>query len=216
MISKIKPNALNFGDQMFNILEFCKVCGIDYENGKNYKNIKNTIKTLADKSMWIDDNGVNKLFRWISEVDIYAQSGMIRVKLQDNMKPHLLQLHEHFTQYELIYALAMKSQYSIRMYELFKSYEYRQRCKFDIDELKHILFAEKYSRFPDFKRKVLDISMREINELTDITVTYQVIKNGRKYIGIDFSIRIKKDIDERMSAWSKIDEAMSASKHLVG
>jgi plasmid replication initiation protein len=86
----------------------------------------------------------------------------------------------------------MKSQYSVRLYELLKSYEWRHSQTFQIEELKRILSAENYTRFPDFKRYVLDISMREINDLSDLTVTYEIVKEGRRYAKLDFSIKLKR------------------------
>jgi len=209
MISKLKPETIDFTYQDFSIIEFCKICGIDYNNGKNYKNVKDTIKALADKSAWLKlDKDTETLVRWINKVTISKKSGLIKLRLDDDMKPFLLQLQQNFTSYELLYTLAMRSQYSVRLYELFKSYEWRRRCKFDMEGLKKILFAEQYKRFPDFKRYVLDIAMREINDLTDIAVEYEIIKVGRKYGGIEFSIRTKKDLQERMKAWSNIEEVL--------
>jgi plasmid replication initiation protein len=91
------------------------------------------------------------------------------------MKPHLLLLKEQFTQFELLYTLAtMRSRYSMRMYELLKSYECQRQHAFGIDELKKSLSAEKYSRFPDFRRNVLDVAVKEINGLSDIRVAYRI------------------------------------------
>ncbi|MCL2593380.1 MAG: replication initiation protein, partial [Defluviitaleaceae bacterium] len=68
IISKIKPTDEDFIIQNFSIIEFCKVCGIDSDNGKNYKNIKEAIKTLADKSLWLLlDSGSEALIRWINK-----------------------------------------------------------------------------------------------------------------------------------------------------
>ena len=128
------------------------------------------------------------------------------------MKPYLLQLKERYTQYELLYTLAMRSQYSIRIYELLKSYECQRGKIFDIDELKKILFAEKYKLFGDFKRKVLNIAMREINELSDISVTYGVIKESRRFAKIEFIIKTKKNLDEKMTTWVKIDETINQKR----
>jgi len=213
IISKIKPNDENFFTLNFSIQEFCKVCGIDETNGKNYKNIKDTIKSLSDKSVWLKlENDSETLVRWINKAWISSKSGSIEIRIDDDMKPYLLQLQERFTQYELLYTLAMRSQYSIRLYELLKSYEYQHKKIFDIDELKRLLSAENYSRFPDFKRKVLDIAFRELNDLSDMTVTYRIIKEGRRFAKIEFSMRIKKELDERLKTWARIDKVICPSQ----
>jgi plasmid replication initiation protein len=211
LISKIKPDDEIFTEHEFKIIEFCQMCGIEIYNGKNHKNVKDAIKNLADKSVWITlETGTETLIRWINKARINKKSGIVKIRLDDDMKPYLLQLKERFTSYELLYTLAMKSQYSVRMYELLKSYEWRHKQTFQIEELKRILLAENYTLFPDFKRKVLDISMREINELSDITVTYEIIKEGRKYTKLDFSINLKKGLEKRMKTWKKIGETISS------
>jgi plasmid replication initiation protein len=213
MISKIKPDDEIFMEQEFKIIEFCRVCGIETNSGKNYKNVKDAIKALADKSVWVTlETGSETLVRWINKAWINRKSGVIKIRLDDDMKPYLLQLQERFTSYELLYTLAMKSQYSVRLYELLKSYEWRHRQTFQIEELKRILSAENYTRFPDFKRYVLDISMREINDLSDLTVTYEIVKEGRRYAKLDFSIKLKKDLDERMRTWAKIEEVINPAQ----
>jgi plasmid replication initiation protein len=212
LISKIKPNDVTLKEYAFGVGEFCKVCGLN-TSGANYKYIKHTIKELSDKSIWIKlENGTETLMRWINKAWINQKSGMIRLRLDDDMKPYLLQLKDRFTQYELFYTLAMKSQYSIRLYEILKSYSNQNKKKFDIEELKKMLFAENYTRFPDFKRKVIDISMREINEFSDMNVTYETVKDGRRYATIIFYTSPKKGLDERLKTWERIDKALDSTQ----
>ena len=98
----------------------------------------------------------------------------------------------------------MKSQYSIRLYEILRSYEFRHKAEFSIDELKELLSATCYTRYPDFRRNVLEIAMKEIDALSDIIVTHEMIKEGRKYVRILFTINLKQDLDERFATWKKI------------
>jgi plasmid replication initiation protein len=211
LVSKIKPEDIDFQEHIFEIRDFCKICGLEANSGANYKYIKQTLKKLRDRSIWVLlPNGSETTLAWIDKVTINKNSGSVIIKIDNDMKPYLLQLKERFTSYELLYTLAMKSQYSVRMYELLKSYEWKHGQTFQIEELKRILLAENYTLFPDFKRYVLDISMREINELSDITVTYEIIKEGRKYAKLDFSINLKKGLEKRMKTWKKIGETISS------
>jgi len=105
----------------------------------------------------------------------------------------------------------MKSKYSIRIYEILKSYQNMGQFEFEIGQLKKMLFAEKYELFGDFKRKVLDIAMREINELGDIFIRYEIEKKGRKFHKIKFIIKPKAKIDERMETFKKIEEKLNKS-----
>lgn len=213
LISKIKPENMELKEHFFEIKDFCRICGLDDTSGANYKYIKQTLKDLRDKSIWVKlENGAETTLAWIDKVTIFENSGTVTIKIDDMMKPYLLQLKEHFTQYELLYTLGMKSQYSIRLYELLKSYEFQHEKLFGIEELKIRLSAETYDRFPDFKRRVVAPAIQEINNLSDLTVIYELIKEGRKYTEIKFVIKIKKDIKERAKAWVKIDEVINPKK----
>ena len=111
--------------------------------------------------------------------------------------PFLFDLKQRFTEYRLIQILGMKSAYSVRLYELMKSYAHQKSKTFDIDELKRLLMVdgiESYNRFPDFRRYVLEIALKEINLLTDLNVSFETIKRGRKVEKVKFRIDAKEQI----------------------
>ena len=45
-----------------------------------------------------------------------------------------------------------------------------------------------YARYTDFRRKILEKTQKEINELTDINIYFEPIKTGKKVTGIKFKI----------------------------
>ena len=51
--------------------------------------------------------------------------------------------------------------------------------------------VKSYNSFGLFRTKVLEIALKEINNLTDITVTYGVIKESKKVVEIEFLIQYK-------------------------
>jgi len=216
LISKIKPDDDEFKLYEFQIKDFCEVCGIDESNGGNYVMLKETIKKLTDKSNWVvikgrDGEEWETIVRWIEKPFINKKSGIIKIRLDREMKPYLLQLKQKFTTYSLYFTLAMKSKYSLRIYELLKSYQNLEKCEFEIEKLKSNLAAEKYASFADFKIKVIDVAVREINAYTDITVSYELEKQGRKYSKIKFKIiqKYNQDFEETMKLWKNINDALN-------
>ena len=191
ILTKIQPQDTALTEYSFDIKEFCEICGIDA--GGMYTNLKEVLKKLSDRSFWavIDDDGTESLLRWISTARTNKRSGTVKVKIHEDMSPFLLELKKQFTTYSLIYILGMKSQYSIRIYELLKSYEKLGRWEFDIDDLKHLLLCENYNRYPDFKRYVLDMAKKEINYCSDLNISYKPIKEGHRYAKIAFTINHK-------------------------
>ena len=200
----------------FNIRDYCKVCGIDYAGGKNYKNIKATLKHLSDRSMWLDDGESETLMRWLSYVRINKNSEKVFIEIDRTIAPFLFELKEKFTKYQLYNILAMKSAFSVRIYELLKSYAYQKNKTVDLEELKRLLEVENvksYVRFPDFRRKVLEKVQEEINELTDLNISYKPITKGKKVIKIEFQIDIKSPIDRAIAGATANDRLNNTAKN---
>lgn len=206
IVSKIKPTDEFNQEYIINIKEYCQVCGIDYKNGGNYQFIKKNLKSLRDKSFWLmDENGVETTVGWLQKARINKGSGKIVVKFDEDIQKYVIGLFENFTQYSLLSTLPMKSSYSFRMFELLKSYAFVNEHTFDVQELKKLLGAEHYTNFKDFRKKVIEIAVKEINKYTDIEVSWQPITKGRKVIEVKFFIRTR-DTVERLNASGKAVE----------
>lgn len=219
--SMIKPvdkaNGVPFQlEYEFNIRDYCKVCGIDYDNGKNYADVKEVLKHLRDRSMWLTlENGSETLVGWLAKVTTNKRSGIAKIKLDEDLVPYLFDLGQKFTQYQLYNILAMKSAFSVRLYELLKSYAYQKSKTFDIDELKRLLMVENvksYINFKDFRKYVLEKAQKEINELTDININFEPITKGRKVIKVKFRIDVKNPI-ERMLAGATAQDRLDSIKN---
>lgn len=210
IISRIKPTDTELQEYKFSIHDFCQVCGVDYKNGKNYIRIKAILKGLRDKSFWVKDpDGHEVLVGWLQKARIYKGSGKIEVKLDEDMQRFVLGLFENFTQYELISTLPMKSAYSFRLYELLKSYAYQGGHTFYVDELKKTIAAEHFQNFKDFRRRVLETAVREINTYTDIEIQWEPETFGRKVEKIIFHIT-------QRDAWGRLEASTRAEEQLDG
>ena len=194
IISKIKPEDTELKEYCFDLREMCRVCGISY-SGKNYLNFKDSIKALRDKSFWIETPRKLYTVSWIERVEIDKYQTTVSVKLDDRLLPYLLNLRECFTSYELNYTLLMKSKYSIRIYELLKSYVGIGFFHIGIVDLKKLLQCESYSEYKEFRRNVIDKALKEINEFTDLEIEYQQIRENRAVSALLFKIKRKDDID---------------------
>lgn len=223
-ISKIKPTDKEIMQQSFTVDEFCEACGISAEKGnqggKQYRRIKAAVKAVSDKSAWTESpDGSEELVRWFDTFKIKPKTGEMTVVMSQSIKPYLIGLIERakaggegYTQAHLMTFLALQSKYGKRLYEILKSYLYasgtqekiykKQIIEYELDELKTLLNATTYTRYQDFRRFVLEVAEREINDITDISMSSHPIKNGRKITGIQF-VYNHKDSIERMDAYNK-------------
>lgn len=216
LISQIERNDKEFKLYSFSIQQFCKVCGINYTSGKNYNDLKEALKEIAQKVLWIKlPNGKETTVRWIEKAYIDRNTGTIEIRLDEDMKPYLLQLRDNFTQYELVWTLQFNSKYSIRLYELIKSIHYHDldpyERTYDIDELKRLLDAETYKTYQHFKDRALQVAVDEINSTSDKLVSFVPIKDGRAVKKIQLHIE-SKDQGERIKLRKAIEQDLGSNQ----
>jgi len=226
-MSKVKPTDKDFMRLNFTVAEFCEVCGIKAEDGhqggREYRRIKNAVKSVADKSAWTTySDGSEVLVRWFDTAKIQPSTGEMSIILSQSIKPYLIGLIERakaggegYTQTLLLTHLALQSKHSKRLYEILKSYLYSSGSleklyrvtvlEYEMDELKKLMNAGTYGRYQDLRRKVLDVATREINALTDIAVSYAPVKTGRKTTGISFTFQHKKDTERLIAHQAAMD-----------
>lgn len=160
----------------------------------NYVHFNTTLKKLKQNTIIM--TSINKktgeleegiITGWIDRV-VYKDA-TIYLTFNDDVLPHLRNLKEKYTSYGLKNILKLQSKYSIRLYEILKSFEYIGFYTIKIDEFREVLFiGNKYSRFNDFTDKILNPIIDEINALNDIIISYTPIKRGVKYESLRFSI----------------------------
>lgn len=210
IISKIKPGDTELKEYSFSVKIFCQVCGIDYTSGKNYARIKKQLKGLRDKSFWVmEEDGKEVLVGWLQKARVSTGSGIIKVKLDEDMHKYLIGLIDNRTQYEFLSTLPMKSEYSFRIYELLKSYAFTGGHTFKTDDLKRQLMAQHFENFKDFRRRVIETAVKEINLYTDLEVSWEPEYYGRKVEKVIFHIR-------QRDAWGQVEALNRASAALDG
>jgi len=95
----------------------------------------------------------------------------------------------------LLETLKMKSGFSIRLFQVMRAhrnkmatYQKVSELRYELDSLKQLLGIEgKYDDFRNFKKKVLQVIEREINQFTSIEIKEtELMKTGRKVTGVKF------------------------------
>lgn len=84
----------------------------------------------------------------------------------------------------------MDSIYAVKMYKLLKQYQTIKKREFTLDELKDLLgIIDNYKKYSHFKERVVDLSLKKINENTDINVEYIECRVGKAVKSLSFQIR---------------------------
>ena len=188
LISKIQPTDDDFKFYEFDLKELCNLLLIQTA-GTNYERFKNSINSLHKKNLWIDTPTSQLLVHWIETVKINKGDTKVSIKLNAELKPFLLNLKEYFTSYILEEIIYLNSIYAIRLFELLFSYKNQKELIISVDDLKEkFCIKNKYKSFKDFRIKVLEKAVAEINDKTKLIVSYKTIKESRsiKYIHFYF------------------------------
>ena len=190
LISKINSmKDVEFQEITVDIKDLCEIMGITY-NGRSLKDFQDAIQKLSDKSLWVDTGDKIRLMRWLQRVDIDKGSTVVTVKFDELMAPYLLQIQERFVQYKLINVLPMKSQYSLRLYELIKSHEAQGKWVVSLLDLRGLLLIpeEQYTDWRNFSQRVLNMAILEVCNFTDLVVAYEPKRKDRKIYSLAFEM----------------------------
>lgn len=195
LIAQIQPDDEDFKTYKISVSDFAKVFGLSERDGRLYEQIDEASKALTSRTITIRRGKSWLHMNWLSSAEYKSGSGFIELCFDKKLKPYLLQLKGYFTQYQLEKISHFKSTYSIRIFELLKMEEFKAdksgkfRKSFEYDELRKKLGIEEelYKFIAAFKKFVIEVAQREINENSDINI-YQIDypKTGRKISHIVF------------------------------
>ena len=120
---------------------------------------------------------------------------MIELQFTDAVIPLITRLSEQYTEYDLKQVSELQSEYAIRLYELMMQWKTVGKTnKIALDDLRSKLGVEpeQYKKMCNFKARVLDLAISQINDFTDVTASYEQHKTGRAVTGFTFTFKQKK------------------------
>ena len=176
------------------------------DHNGNISNLKKKIDKAFQAFIEIPNSeGGFKLRHIYEEMEYFPQKGLL-IRFHDKLKPFVLDLvGKAYTVYKLKLLFLLSSEYSQRIIELllkqqgfFKKGSKEVFYEVTIEELRRELNItdELYAgRMDNFRSRVLDLPIKEINDKTDYFVWYDIIKKGRRITGVRLWMRVKeKDV----------------------
>ncbi len=189
MCSFIRLEDTKFREIRMKVTDMFKLLGITGTNHSYLDEITDELTTKRLRYKAIID-GVPELVSvpWMSLARY--RKGYVHLKFNDAIANYLLNLRGNFTTLSLIVGILLSGKYTKRIYELLSQYKKIGSRSIELDHLRSMLGLEgnKYSRWVDFKRYVLDHAHDQINEIADIKFNYKPVKSGRKVSKIEFEI----------------------------
>ena len=135
---------------------------------------------------------------WVSQAKYLDDEAIIEIMLtpavvQEITRIDAIEAKTLFTRFALEQVAPMKSVYSVRLYELLNQWRQAKKVSFDLDVFRGQLGVEdtEYKAMSDFKKRVLDLAVNEINEKSDLKVSYEQVKKGVAIAGFKFKVLAK-------------------------
>ncbi|MFQ0993381.1 replication initiation protein [Gilliamella apicola] len=192
-ISKLNPQDPQ-QKQTITIEEFIKQFP-DVKPNNAYKQIKTAIDNLYERSIKVKDPKRTKLFRWIQSAEYQNDEGVATIEFSNSVMPYLCQLERQFTKYQLRNISGFKRTYPIRLYELLTQYRSLKSRIISVLDLRIALqLNDKYKDYKELRKQVIDPSINEINEKSDLKVAYKPIRKGRSIDSLEFYIEVDTQI----------------------
>jgi len=130
--------------------------------------------------------------RWLSSIEYKEGEGTLVLTFAQKIIPYLSQLRAQFTKYKLEYVGRMRSVHGIRLYELLMQWQKTGQREVELGWLKTQLQLENcYPSIKDFKKRVIDHAVNDINLHSNLAVSYTQRKKGRVVTHFIFSFADK-------------------------
>ena len=163
-----------------------------------YKALKTAVNNLFERQFSFKEEtkkGVGVVrSRWVSRIKYIDDSAILEITFAPDVVPLITRLEKHFTSYQIQQVTQLTGKYAIRLYELLIAWrEVGKVPQIELSEFRAKLGVEEdeYKAMNHFKSRVLEPSIKQINQHTDITVSYEQHKRGRTITGFSFRFKQK-------------------------
>ena len=176
--------------------DFAKLFSVSDENA--YQALIDVTKSLFNRYVVLDNPypdrpKVKRLeMRWISSIKHLPDDGKVILMFAQDIFPYLSELKNTFTKYKLEHIGKMTCIYAIRLYELLAQWQSVGKREVELDWLKkQFQLDESYDRMDNFKSRVLDPAVKDINDHSNFQVSWTQRKTGRRVTHLIFTFSEK-------------------------
>ena len=166
-----------------------------------YESLQSACKSLYESEfVWLgkDEQGdpQKNTSRFVQRATYNEGKGFVEVMFGNDIIPLITRLSKEYTEYELIQIRNLNSVYALRVFEMLMQWKILGKTPLvTIEDLRSRLgiAVHQYKLMSNFKKRVLDLAINEINEHTDITASYKQHKQGKAITGFTFTFKKKKE-----------------------
>ncbi|MCY7357852.1 MAG: replication initiation protein [Rudanella sp.] len=176
--------------------------------GHPNSSIKKVLELIQKRTInWEDDNGKHTNVVVFPMAEYWPKKGVIELTMYHAVIPVFLFLGSGYAQYGYEDALVLSSEYAQLLFSNLARFRNSGIWRVGFNELRQTIGANEksYSSYSAFRTRVIDLSLRQINEHTNMMVTYEPVKQGRAVVGFEFRIQSKTPPGELEKETKKVE-----------
>lgn len=208
-------------ESSFKTSEFVKALGKSRIGTKQKDLIKNALVELQKSYIAIDTGKKFETFSWVTHAVYSDIDHRINIEINHHLGQALVEYKHGFTAIQLIELGRLQSFYAMRFYEIAFSWSGKKGIQgnkkgcwyfeYSVEELRktfQIGPSEYSGRMTNFITKVIKNPIDEVNEKTNLNITFDKIKDGKNVIGFRFNCTEKATPRkiEKSASKNEIDE----------
>lgn len=175
------------------VADFCKHFP-DVNPEIAYVQVQKAIRKISSRWMTLqNDDKILHEVAFVTDRIYFKKEGRFYIEFHEKLLPYIAHLKRKYTEYQLVNIGAFNSTHAIRLYELCSQYRDTGWRQTSIEDLKDWLqVTNKYPLYADFRKRVIEPAIDEINAKSDLFVDVEPIKRGRTIVALKFTINVKK------------------------
>lgn len=187
----------------------------------NLKQLREATESIGSRMFEIETKDSLEQIWLFSRVKYLLGTGSFTITLNPLASQYFFELKNNFTALQLKSVLNCTSKYAKRLYGIACQWRSVGSKRFEIVELKKMLGLidkkgnEQFTEITAFKKRVLDIAKKQINENTDIEIDFELKKRGRSFHWVTVHINSQKFKQLEINFHNSIDVQKFASKLTV-
>ncbi len=167
------------------------------EKGSVYGQLKEAMNSLYSRTVTIHDIDPAtqkprvRETRWINDKAYIDGAGHIQISFTPLVIKYITRLEAEFTSYQLEKVGQMTSAHAIRIYELLAQNKEIGQRTLNLAALRETLQIppEEYKLTANLINRVIEPAVKQINDYSDLSISYKTVKTGRAIT--DFAFKIK-------------------------
>ncbi len=195
-LSKIdsRPDSEPKKEIKLTAIEFSELMGIDIKNA--HRELYKAADALFKSSILLRDEHEETELYWIQKkVKKLRGEGAVTLVWSDEVLRYICQLKSRFTSYKLRNIASLQSGHSIRLYELLMRFNATNSRVIALDDFRSALGLEgKYPQFKELNKFVIKLAVEELNQRSDLVITYETLKKGRTVTALAFTFKQNKQM----------------------